>query len=226
MNKIALIQNFISQKLVLPNYLMRFPWVLHDWSPIAALIYAHQHQNKIKAIATFEAVYFPIPDVDAMPPLAQQFIGPNGEQMIVEENAFMEIMLPNFTVRDLRKEEIQYYRRRWNKKENRYALLAVPKGLPIGGQPENLWNQFGAASMWFSQSPKGVPKFFTYSTKGPGVLVTNAVADPTTGASMIDMVSSFSNTTVTPIEGSGLHFIQEDNPHDLGIALSNWYDGL
>ena len=200
--------------------------MLHDWSPVTALIFAHQHQDKIKAIATFEAVYFPIPSVDAMPALAQQFIGSDGERMIVDENAFMEIMFPGFVVRDLTAKEDENYRRRWEVKENRFALLSVPKGLPIGGQPKDLWDQFGAASHWFAQESINVPKFFTYATEGPGVLVTTAVADPNTGASMIDIVSSFPNTTVTPLVGPGLHFFQEDNPHDLGIALSNWYDGL
>jgi len=200
--------------------------VLHDWSTITALPYAHQHQDKIKAIATFEAVYFPIPSVDVMPELAQQFIGSEGERMIVDENAFMKIMLPGFTLRDLTETEKENYSERWETKENRFALLAVPKGLPIGGQPEDLWNQFGAASMWFAQSSTELPKFFTYTTEGPGVLVTDAIADPSTGASIIDIVSSFSNTVVKPIDGPGMHFIQEDYPHDLGILLSEWYDSL
>jgi len=200
--------------------------VLHDWSTVTALTYAHQNQDKIKAIATFEAVYFPIPSVSVMPELAQQFIGPEGERMIVDENAFMEIMLPNFSIRGLTNTENENYRRRWKTRENRFSLLAVPKGLPIAGEPVDLWEQFGAASTWFSQASTNIPKFFTHSIEGPGILVTNDIVDPNTGATMIDIVSSFTNTTVTPVFGPGLHFIQEDNPHDLGIALSNWYDSL
>lgn len=215
------LESFIDQ-LGLTNITL----VLHDWSTITALPYAHQNQDKIKAIASFETVYFPIPSVDTMPELAQQFIGPEGERMIVDENAFMEIMLPNFSVRNLTNTENENYRRRWETRENRFALLAVPKGLPIAGEPVNLWEQFGAASTWFSQTSLNVPKFFTYSIEGPGVLVTNDIIDPNTGSTMIDFVTSFPNTTVTPVFGSSLHFLQEDNPHDLGIALSNWYDSL
>lgn len=221
LNQLRYLESFVDQ-LDLNNITL----VLHDWSPVVALIYAHQNQEKIKAIATFEAVYFPIPSVDVMPELAQRFIGPEGEQLIVEENAFMEIMLPGFTIRDLTDFEAEKYRQRWEVKENRFALLAVPKGLPIGGQPEDLWNRFGGASSWFAQNSADIPKFFTYTTQGPGILVTDAVADPSSGASIVDIVSSFPNTTVVLISGPGLHFIQEDNPHDLGIALSNWYDGL
>lgn len=221
LKQLEYLESFIEQ-LNLSNVTL----VLHDWSTVTALTYAHQHQDKIKAIATFEAVYFPIPSVDVMPPLAQQFIGPDGERMIVDENAFMEIMLPGFVLRDFTDIENENYRKRWEVKENRFALLAIPKGLPIGGQPEDLWLQFGAASSWFAQTSVDIPKFFTHSSEGPGVLVTSDVADPNTGASMIDIVSSFPNTTVTPVFGPGLHFIQEDNPHDLGIALSNWYDSL
>lgn len=213
------LESFINQ-LGLTN----ITFVMHDWSTITALTYAHQNQTKVKAIATFEAVYFPIPDASSMPPLAQQFIGPDGERMIVDENAFMNIMLPNFVVRNLTTIETKNYTRRWLVKNNRFALLGIPKGLPINGQPVDLWNQFGAASTWFSQSSTSMPKFFTH-TNG-GVLISDAVVDTITGASMIDIVSSFPNTTVTPIDETGSHFIQEDSPHDLGIALSNWYDSL
>lgn len=221
LKQLEYLESFIDQ-LELSNITL----VLHDWSTVTALPYAHQNQDKIKAIATFEAVYFPIPSVDVMPELAQQFIGPEGERMIVDENAFMNIMFPNFSVRDLTNTENENYRRRWEIRENRFALLAVPKGLPIAGEPVDLWEQFGAASTWFSQTSVNIPKFFTHSIEGPGILVTNDIANPNTGASMIDIVSSFPNTTVTPVFGPGLHFIQEDNPHDLGIALSNWYDSL
>lgn len=219
LKQLEYLESFINQ-LELTN----ITFVMHDWSTITALTYAHQNQTKVKAIATFEAVYFPIPDASSMPPLAQQFIGPDGERIIVDENAFMNIMLPNFVVRNLTAIETANYKRRWLVKNNRFALLGIPKGLPINGQPVDLWNQFGAASTWFSQSSITIPKFFTH-TNG-GVLITDAVVDTITGASMIDIVSSFPNTTVIPIDETGSHFIQEDSPHDLGIALSNWYDSL
>lgn len=221
LNQLRYLESFIAG-LGLRNVTI----VTHDWSSIVALTYAHQHQENVKGVASLEAVYFPIPDVSVMPPLAQRFIGPEGEQLIVEENAFMEIMIPGFTVRSLSDKELRNYGRRWKAKKNRYALLAVPKELPIAGQPLELWNQFGAASYWFASESPNLPKFFAYASEGPGVLVTAAVADPETGASMIDIVSSFPNTTVAALPGAGLHFLQEDHPHDLGISLARWYSSL
>ena len=33
------------------------------------------------------------------------------------------------------------------------------------------------------------------------------------------------NLTAVDI-GPGLHFVQEDRPHEIGEAIRNWYDGL
>jgi len=57
----------------------------------------------------------------------------------------MEIMLPGFILSDLTAEEESKYRERWEVKENRFALLAVPRGLPIK------WRTFGSLeSIWCS----------------------------------------------------------------------------
>ena len=57
-----------------------------------------------------------------------------------------------------------------------------------------------------------IPKLLIYATPGAGVKEKEAEK----------VRQTFTNTEVANV-GEGLHFIQEDCPHEIGEALANWY---
>jgi len=116
--------------------------VIHDWGSFFGFHYAMQHPEKIKGIAFMEAVLFPIPGYDAFEPGVREFFETlrasqeNAENMMVDQNLFIEGVLPGAIKRTL--SEHDAYRAPWTNPEDRKILCKFPQNLCIGGQPANI----------------------------------------------------------------------------------------
>ena len=92
--------------------------VVHDWGSGLGLHYAAQHPDRIKGIVTMESVFaplFPAESYDAMPTDLGNFFRTvrdpdSGRKLLIEENFFVEGVLPSFIVRPLAKEAHDVYR--------------------------------------------------------------------------------------------------------------------
>jgi haloalkane dehalogenase len=137
---------------------------------------------------------------------------PAGEEMILENNTFVEAILPGSILRDLTVEEMNEYRRPFlNKGEDRRPTLTWPRQIPIEGTPADVAEIVGAYSAWLRETP--LPKLFVNAE--PGALIAGPVRD---------YVRSFPNLSEVTVAGS--HFIQEDSPDEIGTAVKDWLQGL
>ena len=190
--------------------------VIHDWGSGLGFHWAHQHPDAIKGIAFMEAVVGPIPNWDAFPEgareLFQAFRSPAGEQLILEDNVFVEEVLPNSVIRDLSDAEMAEYKRPFlNSGEDRRPTLTWPRQIPIAGEPANVVQIVTDYSQWLTQTD--IPKLFVNAE--PGILIAGEVKD---------IVRSWPN--ITEVTVPGLHFVQEDSPDLIGEALQSWYSKL
>lgn len=190
--------------------------VIHDWGSGLGFHWAHQHPDAIKGIAFMEAIVAPLTNWDAFPEgareLFQAFKSPAGEQLVLEDNVFVEEVLPNSILRDLSDVEMAEYKRPFlNSGEDRRPTLTWPRQIPIAGEPADVVQIVTDYSQWLTQTD--IPKLFVSAE--PGILIAGEVKD---------YVRSWPN--ITEVTVPGLHFIQEDSPDLIGEALQSWYSKL
>src|SRR6185369_5805305 len=83
--------------------------VLHDWGSALGFDWANQHRDRVQGIAYMEAVVIPIEWSDFPGPMRSVFQGfrsPEGESMVLEQNMFVEVVLP--TQLQLSEEEMEH----------------------------------------------------------------------------------------------------------------------
>jgi len=185
--------------------------VLHDWGSALGFDWANQHRNRVAAIAYMEAVAMPIDWSDFPGPMRNIFQGfrsPEGESMVLEQNVFVEQVLPASVRRALTDEEMDHYRKPFrNPGEDRRPTLSWPRNIPIEGEPADVVATVEEYGAWLAQSD--VPKLFI---KGePGALIRGRA---------LDFVRTW--PTQTEVSVPGVHFIQEDSADEIGAALASF----
>jgi haloalkane dehalogenase len=151
---------------------------------------------------------------DAFPkgfvPLFQAFrTAGAGEKLVLEENRFIESVLPGAILRKLTNEEMEAYRAPFREPKNRRPVLAWPRQLPIAGEPKDVIEIIEAGTRWLGEHP--VPKLLL--TFDPGVLITDRTA--------AWCRERMRNLEVRKI-GPGLHYVQEDHPLEIAEAVREW----
>ena len=187
--------------------------ILHDWGSGLGFHYANTHRDAIKRIAFMEAIPTVFPTMGDFPEGIQEVIGtlrsPDGDKMALEDNFFIETLLPAAILRDLTSEEHAEYRRPFiNAGEDRRPTLDGPRNLPIGGTPESSISIIDAYGKYLAQSAV-LPKLFIN-------------ADP--GAFLVGMARDFVRSwpNLEEVTVAGAHFIQEDSPDEIGKAILSW----
>ena len=192
--------------------------VLHDWGSGLGFHYANLHRDNIKAIAFMEAMY-DAPTMYDMPFSVKTAIkmvrNPLlGSLMVKRANIFINKMLPDMILRKLTKEEMAYYAAPYPDAKSRKPLLAWPQDVPFkDGKSTSATPAVQSWAPWLAASE--IPKLCFYVT--PGVAIKEKDVKV--------IKSTFKNTELIDL-GEGLHFIQEDYPHEIGRALSEWYARL
>jgi haloalkane dehalogenase len=189
-------------------------FVVHDWGSGLGLHYARQNEGNVKAIAMMEAILAPVPTWDDFPPdfvaTFQAFRAPDvGWEMIVNQHMFVEGILPAAIVRDLSDEEMDRYREPYVETASRTPLWRWPNELPIAGEPPDVVDAIATYNGWLQETE--IPKLLFHATPGailPPALVEWCVAN----LKSLDTVDL----------GQGIHFVQEDHPHQIGEALADW----
>ena len=129
--------------------------------------------------------------------------------MVLEDNFFIETLLPSAILRPLTEEEHEEYRRPFSKAgTDRLATLAGPRQLPIAGEPAEAVNIIESYSKYLVNS-NDVPKLFINAE--PGAFLVGYARD---------FVRTFPNQKEVTVKGA--HFIQEDSPSEIGQALADW----
>jgi haloalkane dehalogenase len=185
--------------------------VLHDWGSALGFDWANQHRDRVAGIAYMEAVAMSIDWSDFPGPMRSVFQGfrsPDGESMVLEQNVFVEGVLPASVKRQLTDEEMDHYRAPFrNPGEDRRPTLTWPRNIPIEGEPADVVATVEEYGKWLSQSD--VPKLFV---KGePGALIRGRA---------LDFVRTWPNQTEVAVPG--VHFLQEDSPNEIGAAVASF----
>ncbi len=186
----------------------------HDWGSALAFDWARRHPGAVRGIAYMEAIVQPVTWALWSPETRSFFErlrSSEGERMVLEENLFIEWLLPQRIMRKLTDVEMDQYRRPFREAgEARRPTLAWPRQLPIEGEPADVAEIVQSNGAWLSTTP--VPKLFVNAEPG------------TISAEERAFSRSWPNTTEVTVKG--LHYIQEDSPADIARALAEWCSGL
>ena len=187
----------------------------HDWGSALAFHWANRHRDRIAGVVYMEAIVQSL-TWDQWPSAAsrifQGFRSGSGESMILENNLFVERVLPGSIIRDLTEQEMDVYRRPFLETgESRRPTLTWPREIPLDGQPADVVSIVDEYSAWLSGSQ--VPKLFVNAE--PGAILTG---------SQRDFCRTWPNQTEVTVKG--VHFVQEDSPDEIGDAIIRWIGGL
>jgi len=192
-------------------------FVIHDWGATIGFEYARRHPDNVKAIAFMEGVLpptFPQPSFKAMGKdmggLFRTLKDPvKGKQMVIDNNGFVEQLLPAFTNRTLGDVEMTVYRAPYQQRASRKPTLVWPLEIPIGGQPADTTATMNAIEQFMTRTE--LPILLLYASPG-------AVVPP----KVVPWYESKIKNLETAYIGRGFHFIQEDQPEAIGRALHDW----
>src|SRR5262249_34107653 len=141
--------------------------VLHDWGSALGFHWASRYPERVRAIAYMESIVQPREWEDVPPsraPIFRDLRSVKGEQMIIEENAFIEVLLPKLIMRTLTRTEMDAYRRPFIDPQSRWPMLVWPRELPIAGEPADVVKIVEEYGQWLRQSP--LPKLFINADPG------------------------------------------------------------
>jgi haloalkane dehalogenase len=187
--------------------------IAQDWGTALAFYLAARRPEFIRGLAFMEFIR-PMPTWKDFHPEAietfQKFRTREvGEEMILEDNTFVEGVLPSATVRKLTDEEMSVYRAPFPSPESRRPTWRFPNELPIAGEPADVYSILEKAHRALAQS--SYPKLLFAGN--PGALVSPAFAE--------SFAKGLKNCRVVQLS-SGIHYLQEDHPDVIGASVKEW----
>lgn len=193
----------------------RVTLVIHDWGSALGFDWANRHREAVKGIAYMEAImgtqYWDHWDKFGMRHALQGLRSEKGEEMVLRDNFFIEKILPGAILRKMSDEDMAEYRRPFAEPgEGRRPTLTWPRQIPIEGEPADVTAIVTAYADWLKTSH--IPKLFLRAEPG-GILAHGPV---------LDLARSLPAQTEVTI--SGLHFVQEDSPDEIGRAVAGWME--
>ena len=183
----------------------------HDWGGVLAIDWARRHPDAVRGIAYLETLVAPVswdgPNAPA-PALFRKLRGPEGEQLVLEQNVFVETVLPSGILRTLAADELAAYRAPFAEPgESRRPTLTWAREIPIDGTPADVHDVVAANAAWMSATP--VPKLFVNAE--PGALLTGPLRE---------QCRRWPHQREVTVPG--LHFLPEDSAADIADALLDW----
>ena len=189
--------------------------VVHDWGSALGFSWAQRNPGAVQGISSMESIVRPL-TWDSWPPsvrdVFKRFRSEAGESMVLENNMFIEEILPGAVLRNLTDAEMEIYRRPYLEPgEVRRPTLTWPRQIPVEGEPKEVVDVVEAYGRWLARSD--VPKLFVNAD--PGAILRGPQRE---------FCRTWPNQTEVTVRGS--HFIQEDSPDEIGKAISSWYAKL
>ena len=190
--------------------------VIHDWGSALGFDWANRHREAIRGIAYMEAIVGPIESWNDLPkavqPVFQALRSEKGEAMILEQNLFIESILPSSILRTLSEEEMNEYRRPFSSPgEDRRPTLSWPRQIPIEGEPADVHQIVSDYAAWLATST--VPKLFFNAE--PGAILRGRLRE-----------SCRRWPSQEEITIEGVHFVQEDSAEEIGRGVAAWLERI
>ena len=189
----------------------RVTFVVHDWGSALGFDWANRHRDAVAGIAYMEAIVRPL-TWDEWPEAArrvfQGFRSPAGESMVLDQNMFVERVLPGSVLRPLTDVEMDHYRRPFaTPGEDRRPTLTWPRQIPIDAEPADVVAIVNDYAGWLATST--VPKLLVVAE--PGAILRGP---------QLEFARSWPNQQEVTVAGN--HFVQEDSPDQIGVAIADW----
>jgi haloalkane dehalogenase len=183
--------------------------VVHDWGSALGFHRAFRYPDQIKAIAYLEAIALPRrwEDFGEGGGIFRALRSPQGERLVLDENVFVETVLPRGMIRKLSDEEMAAYRAPFLERDARLPTLTWPRQIPIEGEPADVTTIVKNYGTWLAQS--AVPKLLILGD--PGAIVTGRTRE---------FCRTWANQREITVQGR--HFLQEDSPDQIGRALAGF----
>jgi haloalkane dehalogenase len=192
----------------------RVTFVGHDWGAALAFDWARRQPDAVRGIAFMEAVAELLSWSEYAQGARERFQAlrsPAGEQMVLEQNSFIEFNLPATILRKLTEQEMNEYRRPFVEPgEARRPTLSWPRQLPVDGEPAGVAEIVTSFREWLSHSE--VPKLLIEATPG------------TKQAYHYDFYRTWPALSEVIVRGH--HTPQEDSPDEIGQAIARWMHTL
>ena len=190
--------------------------VIHDWGSVLGFDWAVRHEEDLLGVAFMEAIVppaFPMPSFDAFGGpggIFKAFRDPEqGHQLIIEQNTFVEQILPGAVARELTEEERAVYRAPYADPASRKPTLLWPRELPIGGEPVDTTRVVEGIGRWMLATE--TPMLHLWASPG-------ALNGPEVAAWFVQNLNNVQSSFIGP----GLHFVQEDHPELIGRTVADW----
>jgi len=195
--------------------------VLHDQGSVAGFHYAMRHPENVKGIAFFESIVRPFTwENFSTPPFRNIFRqfksggkGGPGWQMIVEQNFFVDELLPQGAGVPLGDVEMARYREPFPDAKSRVPIWTLARETPIGSHQAAEYEAVAKYSRGLQHSR--IPKLMLYAS--PGALLT--------AEHVKWCMENFPNMKSVNI-GDGVHFLQESSPDRIGQEIAAWHQSL
>lgn len=194
--------------------------VLHDWGIALGLDLARRHQGLAAAVALVargedltEGVLASVASWDDLSPEARQvfeaYWSEDGPELVLEQNHFLEVLMPANMMKALTEEEMACYREPFPDRDARAPILAFNRQVPIAGQPPGMSERIADATRWLIDA--ACP-----------TLLLHASPDPGRPLLMVDWARECLADVVTVDVGTCLHYLTEDRPAEIAAALAHW----
>lgn len=187
----------------------------YDWGGALALDWAARHPNRVRGVVVFETFLRPMhwsewPQEGAALFRALRTPGV-GEQLVLEENAFLARSLAHGVRRGLAEHERATYYAPYPDPASRRPILQWPREIPIDGEPADVVAVVARYGAWLASSAATPKLLLTF--EGNGLSSAPATVDWARDACASLEVAAL---------GAAGHHAPEDAPDAIGGAIRSW----
>ena len=186
-------------------------FVIHDWVTALGFDWCRRNPAAVKAVCHMEGIVQRL-TWEEWPAEATEifhvFRSPAGEEAVLNNNVFVEGVLPSAILRKLMPEEMDAYRAPFlNPGEDRRPMLTWPRQIPLAGEPRDVCEIVDAYGAFMKDAP--FPKLMIAGE--PGMIMNGSAGT---------FARTWKNQEFATVKG--LHFLQEDSPQEIVDAVANW----
>ena len=189
--------------------------VAQDWGTALAFHLAARRPQRILGLAFMEFIrpFERWEDFHQRPQARELFKALRtpgvGEKLVLEDNVFVEKVLPASVLRTMSDEEMAAYRTPFPTPQSRKPVLRLPRELPIEGQPADVAaiSEHDHRALRLSTYPK------LLFAGDPGALIAPQAA--------LEFAAGLKNCRFINL-GPGAHYLQEDHADAIGGAIAGW----
>ena len=189
----------------------------HDWGGALAFDWAARHPQRVRGVAFFETIMRPMflsELAEAPRKRTETMRSPQGEQLILDQNYFIETAFTGGVLNPLSEQRMAPYLAPYPTRESRRPVLQWARSLPLDGDPADVAERVDAYGTWLAASSQ-VPKLLLTFDSSPTLGIT---------AQMAAWCAANVAALQTEHLGPAGHHATEDQPDAIGNAIARWID--